>query len=166
MKQQGNVKKQRHSVPLALSLFIFMLLLVGIVTAMNKPSGRFKLEKILTLNALHPEEQKPAKLFYENVGKSEEEAPQPDEPTAGQPATGTQNLYTIEVMVLRSEQEAEEWVAKLEQQGQAAFYTPLHISGKVFFRVRVGTYQTAHSATTVLNQLRGLGYRYSQISNL
>lgn len=86
-------------------------------------------------------------LFYQQIGTT----PRDFEQRVGKDPEITQ--YTIELGRKKSPVEAEKWVEELQNMGLDAFYTPLHIRGKVFYRVRLGIFPSEAQAQSVAQKL-------------
>ncbi len=86
-------------------------------------------------------------LFYQQIGTT----PENFEQKIGNDPEITQ--YTIELGQKKSPIEAEKWVEELQKLGLDAFYTPLHIRGKVFYRVRLGIFPNEAQAQTIAQKL-------------
>ncbi len=55
-------------------------------------------------------------------------------------------LYSLEVKTVNSRREAEKSLAELAKSGAVAYYTPVQIEGKVYYKVRMGSFQNKDEA--------------------
>lgn len=62
--------------------------------------------------------------------------------------------FTLEVVKVKSQAEAEKWLLRLEKSGLSAFYTPIHAGTEVIFRVRSGLFSQEQSAKLAQKNIR------------
>jgi cell division septation protein DedD len=94
-------------------------------------------------------------------------APKGSARTAPEPTRATKSVteYWIQMVSVSSLGSAEEAARSLEQQGLAPVVTTRELSGKTYYRVRVGPYPTKAEAEKFLQWVRGLeGYESSYIA--
>ena len=148
MRHQKEIRPRLKPVDLALALA-----LVGVVTTaaliayqrLGPLSSRAHVATMSRASADGPP------LFYAVIGRT------PDEFTGRESTAATTTQFTIELGHAKTEGEATQAIMKLKTQGIDAFFTPLHRSGHVIYRIRNGIFQNAEAAMKERDRLAKQG---------
>lgn len=91
-------------------------------------------------------------LYYNNIGGAFVDS------TSESNSDINQNIksYTVEISIEKNQRDADVMLKKLLSHGITdVFYTPLHVKGRSFFRVRKGIYRTKREAKVIASRLKG-----------
>ena len=100
--------------------------------------------------------------FYETLTKPE---PRPDvTPTPPAKTPPTQPPWTVQIAAHRTRVTADSMAAELKTRGHQAYVTSGELSGKTFYRVRVGRYGTRQEALAALQRLKTQNYKNAMIT--
>lgn len=115
-----------------------------------------------------PQEPAPAKPVSPKTGSQKSEAVKPSQKDAAPeqkaaavektPASGP--LYTIQAASVKNEKDADQLVQKLKESGYPAYRAIGKVPGKgIWFRVRIGEYNSKIEARRTLDKLKKLGLK-------
>ena len=100
--------------------------------------------------------------FYETLTKPE---PAPDAKPAPKAETPrSQPPWTVQIAAHRTRATAENMAAELRKRGHRAYVTSGELSGKKFYRVRVGRYGTRQEALSALRRLKAGNYKNAMVT--
>jgi cell division septation protein DedD len=96
-----------------------------------------------------------------------EAAPPPKQPVAStSKVKPSGKVYTIQVAAVKAAKDADRLVAQLKQKGYAAYSTISKVQGKgIWFRVRVGKYESKADAGSTLQKLKKEGMKPIIVEN-
>ena len=86
------------------------------------------------------------------VEKKEEKAPAPPVETAESKESG--KAWTVQVNAFPDEKSAKTWVDRLKNKGYNAYVAEVNVKGKIWYRVRVGQYNSREEAKKVEEALK------------
>lgn len=100
--------------------------------------------------------------FYETLPNPK---PPPDAKPAPKAETPrSQPPWTVQIAAHRTRATAENMAAELRKRGHRAYVTSGELSGKKFYRVRVGRYGTRQEALSALRRLKAGNYKNAMIT--
>jgi len=106
----------------------------------KKPEPEKKVEKVEKVEDKKPEpvEKKPEPEKKADVDKKADKPPKNDE----QPSS----KFTLQLSSFQDKKEADTFLGTIKAAGYAAYITEADVSGKTFYRVRLGNYRTLEAA--------------------
>lgn len=115
--------------------FIALLVFMGTISVVFSIAYTLKFKKSKTLTPSSPTaETTKGRVFYKSIGNVQTETP-----TLGE-------RYAIELKVVTKQEEAVALLNTLKAQGIEAYYTPFQSRGRVFYRIRFGSFPSRNQA--------------------